>query len=143
MANYSHEDFLWQHVLQEMESTINVAQQLIPLEQATMSDHNQVHGDTNNRSASLTLANVALHSRGMRKTHGYGHSVHSFSSFDWGQPAGRSRSYETISSEHAGRLQTIRLGPLTGPPCTQCMAFPAVCPRRIPRILCYRCLQAP
>ena len=131
MATYNHEEVLWQHALLEMESTINVAQQLIPLDQS-----DEIH------IARLSLENVALHNRSMPGHRHSVHSIHSYSSFEWGQPAGRSRSHETISSEPANQLQAIRLGPLIGPPCTQCMVFPAVRPRQIPRILCYRCLQS-
>ena len=62
MASYNHEEQLWQHVLLEMESTINIAQQLIPLEHATMTDPNQVLENTSEvRIARLTFENVALH----------------------------------------------------------------------------------
>ena len=142
MNSYNHDGRLWQNVFLEMESTINIAQQLIPLEHATMTDPNQVLENTNEvRIARLTFENIALHNSAMDGTPENTHSVHSFSSFEWGQPAGRSIYHITISSEPADQLQTIRVGPLIGPPCTQCMVLPAVSPRRIPRILCYRCIQ--
>ena len=125
-----------------MESTINIAHQLIPLEHATMTDRSQVLENTNEvRVARLTFENLALHNRAMRRMIDDTHSVHSHSSFMWGQPDGRSIYHITISSDTAEPLQTRSVGPLIGPSCTQCMVFPAVCPRRIPRILCYRCIQ--
>ena len=60
---------LWQHILEELESTINVAQQLIPMEQATLSDYHQTHGETYAIPiARLSLENVAQHNRNMRDT---------------------------------------------------------------------------
>ena len=142
MDSYNHEEQLWKHVFLEMESTINIAHQLIPLEHATMTDPSLVLDNNNEvRVARLTFENLALHNHATSRVTEDTHSVHSHSSFEWGKPDGRSIYHITISSGPADRLQTIRVGPLIGPPCTQCMVLPAVCPRRIPRILCYRCIQ--
>ena len=142
MDSYNHEEQLWQHVFLEMESTINIAHQLIPLEHATMTDPSLVLDNNNEvRVARLTFENLALHNHATSRVTEDTHSVHSHSSFEWGQPDGRSMYHITISSEPADQLQTIRVGPIFGPPCTKCMVLPAVRPRRIPRLLCYRCIQ--
>ena len=82
MDSYNHERQLWQHVFLEMESTINIAHQLIPLEHATMTDRSQALENTNVvRVARLTFENLALHNRAMSRMTNDTHSIHSHSSF--------------------------------------------------------------
>ena len=125
-----------------MESALHIATQM---ERATMTDHSHEPVDTEVRVARLTSENLALHNRVLSRVPEDTHSVHSHSSFEWGQPDGRSMYPETISSEPAEQLRTIRVGPIFGPPCTECMILPAVRPsrdpNRIPRLRCYRCIQ--
>ena len=80
MDSYNHERQLWQHVFLEMESTINIAHQLTPLEHAIMTDPSQVLDNTNEvRVARLTFENLALHNRATSRVTEDTHSVHSHS----------------------------------------------------------------
>ena len=142
MSSHIDERHLWQHVLLEIESALHIA---IQMECATLTNHSHETVDTVVRVARLTSENLALHNRVMSRVPEDTHSVDSHSSFGWGQPDGRSMYPETISSKPAEPIPTIRVGPIFGPPCTECMILPAVRPsrdpNRIPRLRCYRCIQ--
>ena len=155
---------MWQHVLGEIDSAIDIANQMaqatVPVRHSLANPgvrmwlleaprYNEI------RIVPLTTENLALHDLFHGRTTWIIPSEDLHSSLEKGWLDGRLTHYVSISSGsmEATRdnnlrptpLKTIRVGPIFGPACTECAMFPAVRPSRDifhfspPR--CYRCIQ--
>ena len=150
---------LWQHVLGEIDSTIDIANQManatVPA-RPNLADPGvrmwilQTPRYNEIRIVPLTAENLAVHDLFHGRTTWIIPSEDLHSSLD-----GRFTRYVSISSEsieatrdnnlRPAPLRTIRVGPIFGPACTECAMFPAVRPSRDilhfspPR--CYYCIQ--
>ena len=155
---------LWQHVLGEIDSTIDIANQManatVPA-RPNLADPGvrmwilQTPRYNEIRIVPLTTENLALHDLFHGRTTWIIPSEDLHSSLEEGRLDGCLTHYVSISSGsmEATRdnnlrptpLKTIRVGPIFGPACTECAMFPAVRPSRDilhfspPR--CYYCIQ--